>query len=135
MVQIRTMGIFKDNWKLRKIGKKIYRPKSRSRPNKEYDELYRNLNQEEYVRTLKMSLTFCILNIIFLIFQKNITLNLKNDKLTEDLKVTKDREERVISEAKDFAVKSSKTKEELFAKLSEAYQVKWFLISNKFGHN
>ena len=75
-----------------------------------------------------MSLTLCLLNIIFLIFQKNITLNLKNDKLTEDLKVTRDREERVVSEAKEFAVKSSKTKEELFAKLSEAYEVKWLLF-------
>ena len=71
-----------------------------------------------------MSLTFCKLKIFFVTFQKNITLRLKNDKLTEDLKATKDREERVVSEAKDFAVKSSKTKEELFAKLSEAYEVK-----------
>ena len=71
-----------------------------------------------------MALTLCLLKIIFVTFQKNITLRLKNEKLTEDLKVTKDKEERVVSEAKEFAVKSSKTKEELFAKLSEAYQVK-----------
>ena len=91
---------------------------------KEYDELYAIWNKEEHVRTHKMTSTFCILKMFFVTFQKNITLRLKNDKLTEDLKVTKDREERVVSEAKEFAVKSSKTKEELFAKLSEAYQVK-----------